>query len=784
MVSQGEVVVDSSTSIDSELQKRRSTRVVQAVPLTVSGVDALGQPFKERTSTLILNCHGCKYQSKHYVPKNSMIKLEIPRAEPQPPRKVSARVTWVQRPRTVRELFQIGVEFEMPGNVWGIAFPPADWFPHPEDPRAQIPAPAAPIQATQEHTKKEETVPVAAEPAAPASEDKIHVLPHPAETQLPMALARQMARLVAEAKRSLQQTINDEAALAIAQSARAAREAVQARLRESAEQAVQAALAKEIEAAREGLEAKLRESSEQAARAAIEKEAEGARQQFDAQILAAIEAASARAASTAASAAAQARDESGAIEQQLSEHVQALLARAGEQAAAEGEKALALIRAGLEADRRLAEESREALEKASALAEQSAEHTKAIAETTVTEVRQQLENLMAGQSAKLDRQLETMITDRARQLEPAFESTAQRTLTGFVARVEQALAPHLERADHAANELAAASRHAEDSLRGIRDMVIQATEEAVREAQERLRQQSAQFPAEFEQACRESLQKVERELDEKTSDASHTTFEALYKASEWYQKKAQTSMQAMMERAVEQATQTLRDRAGEVSRLFASELDHYSRSYAEHGRGLMEEAVKEIADSGRSQLNEAAQTTAATFKDEIHQAAMESVERFQQAVHDTSDQERTQAEAHRGQALGEFQHLLSERIEQGVQQARQELETQLAPVLEAWKNKHETQGDEWLTQMERVSNDAVEQYKSRLENASNSWLLASSAMLTQHSQGVIETLAQAAELRLRDTCSNVFAGLGETLRQRLLSISSDLAPGTKPPEKR
>jgi hypothetical protein len=45
-------------------------------------------------------------------------------------------------------------------------------------------------------------------------------------------------------------------------------------------------------------------------------------------------------------------------------------------------------------------------------------------------------------------------------------------------------------------------------------------------------------------------------------------------------------------------------------------------------------------------------------------------------------------------------------------------------------------------------------------------------------------MAEAAEVRLRDTCSNVFAGLGETIRQRLLGISSELAPGQNPSDKK
>src|SRR5580704_4208081 len=128
---EGELPVANSVANNSpDTHKRRSSRIVQAVPLTVLGVDALGRPFQERTSTTIVNCHGCRYQSKHYVLKNMWITLEVPHPEAgHPPRTVRARVMWIQRPRTVRELFQVGVELEVSGNFWGIAFPPSDWFP-------------------------------------------------------------------------------------------------------------------------------------------------------------------------------------------------------------------------------------------------------------------------------------------------------------------------------------------------------------------------------------------------------------------------------------------------------------------------------------------------------------------------------------------------------------------------------------------------------------------------------------------------------------------------------
>src|SRR5438477_4187529 len=132
-VDQRDKVQENAINAGEELRKRRSSRIVQAVPLTVTGVDALGRPFQERTSSLIINCHGCRYQSKHYVLKNMSVPLEIPHPETcQPPRQVRGRAAWIQRPRTVRQLFQVALELEVSGNVWGIGFPPEDWTAFPE----------------------------------------------------------------------------------------------------------------------------------------------------------------------------------------------------------------------------------------------------------------------------------------------------------------------------------------------------------------------------------------------------------------------------------------------------------------------------------------------------------------------------------------------------------------------------------------------------------------------------------------------------------------------------
>lgn len=106
-------------------QRRRSERVSDSLPVVVRGIDLLGQPFEERTSTLNFNLHGCRYASKHHLPKNTWITLELAR-DPQH-RNVRARVAWIQRPHSVREFFQIAVELESPANIWGLAAAPEDW---------------------------------------------------------------------------------------------------------------------------------------------------------------------------------------------------------------------------------------------------------------------------------------------------------------------------------------------------------------------------------------------------------------------------------------------------------------------------------------------------------------------------------------------------------------------------------------------------------------------------------------------------------------------------------
>lgn len=100
--------------------------------MNVRGIDADGKAFLERRVTLEVSFQGCRYYSRYDLPKDTRLIVEIPHPQEKSSlQSFKARVAWLRRSPQLRGLFQVGVEFEAPGNFWGIANPPEDWR-HPE----------------------------------------------------------------------------------------------------------------------------------------------------------------------------------------------------------------------------------------------------------------------------------------------------------------------------------------------------------------------------------------------------------------------------------------------------------------------------------------------------------------------------------------------------------------------------------------------------------------------------------------------------------------------------
>jgi hypothetical protein len=115
----------SRSAHDADL--RRTSRIERSVTLLILGTNRRGEAFQEKTYTLAVNLHGCRYPSRHDYAPASWVSMQVTGSDGTDSPVVRARVRSVISTRTPRELFQVGVELETPGNVWGISVPPLDW---------------------------------------------------------------------------------------------------------------------------------------------------------------------------------------------------------------------------------------------------------------------------------------------------------------------------------------------------------------------------------------------------------------------------------------------------------------------------------------------------------------------------------------------------------------------------------------------------------------------------------------------------------------------------------
>jgi hypothetical protein len=902
-----QIMSETATSANSDLRKRRSTRIVQAVPLVVTGVDALGRPFVERGSSLIINCHGCRYQSKHYVLKNMWVTLEIPHPDAeQPPRTVRGRVAWIQRPRTVRQLFQVALELEVSGNVWGIAFPPEDWTPFPELSQVVMKldgmtetAPAPPLPAESEttlHLGEPET-----------ASDNVRVFPSPASTtDASLQLARQVARLVADAKQQIQTATREAASQAVSAERRLsfeqweqkfaagrveiANETAQAiekfqRVTDEHSRTVHAAAAEALRTelprwlapqleqltrdlteslSKEGLAqrtehshqlesdtqtvqsvcreaqeaaALLRAQSEQAQaqistrldaatqaiNEAVKQREESVRAQLESlnaatsdvqqrvndavsaaqsslhqQISSEIEAAHAKWRIALENTISETQDRAAGG---LSQHASRLVAQLQDDVARHGSAALAsAANAATETEQRIEalrdslQEKTQQLESAMARAgeatqlfQQNCAQLETAQQLALAEFQSQVDTVLAPHRENINRQADSILEEITARVRATFEEASRQAVTQFERQIQETVQPHVTHAEEAVHRLAGGRSLLDAALTLQQDRIRRTADDAFAESLARFRENLGGV----EQLLQESSQAITwrnlTELEGKTGDLKHEVVEELLKSAEWYEKKAQTQIQNLTEKSVEHAANQLREKAGEVSSLFASELDHASRSFVGHTQTQMEEVVRDSFERARALFAEAADTTAAAFTDEVQRNGRQELDGFSNELQRSSDAARQQLAASRVELaqqttaeqeafLHRFQTSMGGVLEAGVAEAQKKVSEGFRPLLDSWKAMTTAHQQEMQNLYSKMNEQSAEQYKSRLENVSNQWMLATVASLDHQSRDMISGIASAAEEKLREACAHVFDGVGESLRDRLREKVKNIAP--------
>jgi hypothetical protein len=145
----------SSNGSALQAQTRRSTRIEKSIPLIILGQNRQGEPFMERTVSVSLNKHGCRYSSRHDYGVGTWVTLQVVGLINSDEKPVRALVRSVHPAASSRELQQVGVELETPSNIWGVVQPPKDWLKEGEA-NSTIGPLAMPVRLPEEPTNMQE----------------------------------------------------------------------------------------------------------------------------------------------------------------------------------------------------------------------------------------------------------------------------------------------------------------------------------------------------------------------------------------------------------------------------------------------------------------------------------------------------------------------------------------------------------------------------------------------------------------------------------------------------
>jgi len=854
--------VGEANSNQTRMERRRSDRLCESVPLIVRGIDLLGQPFEERTGTLAFNLHGCRYSSKHHLPRNTWITLELPQAPQRP--NVRARVAWVQRPHSIRDFFQIAVELEGPANIWGIEALPAGWTTASQSSQRYEDAVAQSKELITEKIEPEAVSTNATTFLGTPMNDRNESLSvselgaanSPLFRELRKELEAQAQEAIAHAAKQVQEEFlraADESdrkrttaieeffekwKAQFEQAQTGTREELSNQLagrqdeflrrfkgefeknfgnahelmdelnrrvetlrgeteaaREAAGRLAQARLQLEAtEASREANHAKGESSRGNLAsgedvtaawRQTLTHEMSAARAQWnellqssmDSNVQRLIEQMTQRSQDVL-------RDEESKIRERVAEARQPLT-----QISSEARETLGVIKASLDQEVARARASLSEIESVASGTKEYSAQLEAASHDTLNELHRRLEKILESQTAELNRRADNLAAGMAQRIGPALDTLQQQYLNRTLAQAEVKLAPHLERVPELLRELAAREVQAEEGLRLHRERLRQASENNQRDVAAQLAATTADVRNDFEFARKEALAKWNEELDASGVRAAHSAGESIGRSSEWFQQEARARLQVLVEQTITSAATGFEEKTGEATKAFGLHLAGESANHLAQIRDQAEGIAGEAAGHARGALDKAAEAAASSFGEVLRDISAQHAEQFADSSRNTVG-ERTQElerfaqqvlqrfEASAGDSAGQILAHMAAQVETIMKEARANFSAEFTSDLESYQAERDAHHDEWAQSMDQLSNDAVAKYKERLETACDSWIVSSVRRLSEHGQNVIESMLRSADLALRESCSKVFDGLAEMLRER--SANAAGVAGFKP----
>jgi hypothetical protein len=796
-------------------ERRRSERVSQSLPVIIRGIDLLGQPFEERSSTLSLNLHGCRYASKYHLPKNTWVTLEIPHGAER--EYVRARVAWIQRPRSIRELFQVAVELEIPGNFWALESSPADWsakraqeYPS-EKPFGSYASPDEFAEGKKHHMDQgtPETT-FAAEQQTIADSPLLREYRAEIERQATATVEKAAANAIEQIRAKLEEFERDrtDAAAAASSELAAKQQNLLEELRSVLDRTTNGIgeLLHDLETRAESLRAENQSAADFVTRLVqARSEAEAAQSQIRAEALpqpaiaepdvAALRERIQSELSLAQSQWSELLQSSldGSVERlvkelsgrsleilhdserRLSEHL-ADLSKPLAQISSTAQDTLASVKTALDQEMSRARASLADIEHSASRMKEYSAQLESASHHALNEVHGRIENIVEGQTDEIKRRIEGLVANVSQRVEPALDSATLQRIDRAVAEIDAKIAPRLERVSESLRELAVREAQTEEGLRLHRERLRQMAESNQREASAQMAAALENLRGEFGAARTEALAKWNDDLDAAGVRAAQAAAETIGRSSEWFQQEARSRMQVLVEQAAANAAATLDEKASAASKRFEAHLDERANSRVAEMQQQFEGIAGEISGRTRSQLDAAAEAAAASFGQVIREVSERETQQFTDAsrgaIADRTRELETLTGEHlqklyaeAGASMDQFHGRIASELDGNVARGRDALAAEFAKAAENFRVERESREAAWGEAANRIGDEAAARFQERLKNAADSWAVSSVRRLNERGQSTVDSLLRSADQALRDSFARVFEDISEKLRE-------------------
>jgi hypothetical protein len=677
---------------ESKVQRRRSERVSRSLPIVVRGVDLLGQEFEERTATLSVNLHGCRYASRYHLPRNTWITMEIARGSES--RNIRARVAWIQRPHSVREFFQINAELEAPENVWLFEEPPADWSAEAsgfslgspasetDSTEPQIARSDASDGGTQEEGLMNEmnAMPGGAEPIPGGFEppENLQTPEHPLLRDFRVDLERRAAQAAGESGSAVEpsgapgrraswipEDLFETWKREFQQEQDSAREALagyQGELLETIRSEFEAGLSQarllieEIERNRDELQAENKAAAATAVRLAQERLELGARAAAEEpkQETSSPEAASLewrkRLHSEMSAAQAQWNE---LLQSSLDGGLRRLVAQFSESSRdiardtearfseefgslrepllrdlAEAHESFSSLKSAFDAEVARAKSSLAEIERAISEATGSSARINAASREALDELNQRLHLILDAQTEEMGDRAEALTAGSVEKLASALDALKQRAVGDAATEIESKLAPHMDRLPEILRDLSMKELQTEESLRLHRERLRQLSEVNERELRSRFDAALGESRNAFDAAHQKAVENLQHEIDARVAGASHLASNAMENASQGFEETARARLQALIEQGLAAGTMTLASKTEEAKQAFAAHLETQSSERVARIHDQLDRIATDLTRGVQTQIEQAAEMTATSFGQILRGISDQEMEQF------------------------------------------------------------------------------------------------------------------------------------------------------------